>query len=365
LSEQAGYAYNKPKMTDNERRPYMPTPDEYVTALGGNQPLPTQPPLRAPRRKRGRRIVVAILLVILVGFLCYALYIASIVAKISTQPFDITPLSRDSNGRTNVLILGMGDPGHAGEGLTDTMMILSYDIPGHRVAQISIPRDLRVKIPDFGYAKINSANVYGGTKVAEQTVSNTLGIPVHYFVQTDFSGLVGLVDAVGGIEVNVKDRLVDSEYPCDDNQYKSCGLDIKPGQQHMDGALALKYVRCRKGTCGDDFGRAARQQEVIGLVRDKMVKWQNLVNPVVLVPLVDALRHSLKTDMGSIQLLQLAQGWQKAKGNNPVNLVLSTAAGGYLRNAGGSSDLIPLDGTFAAIQERVKNIFTQPDDAAK
>jgi len=348
---------------DNERRPYMPTPDEYVTALGGNGPLPTEAPARPPRRKRPRRvrrILVGALLVLLIVAVSYGLYIASIVAKISTQPFDISPLSRDYSGRTNVLILGMGDPGHAGEGLTDTMMVLSYDIPGHRVAQISIPRDLRVKIPDYGYGKINSANIHGGTTVAEQTVSNTLGIPIHYFVQTDFSGLVGLVDAVGGIDVDVKKRLSDSEYPCDDNQYKSCGLEIKPGLQHMDGALALKYVRCRKGTCGDDFGRAQRQQEVTGLVRDKMVKWQNLINPAVLIPLVDALHKSLKTDMGSVQLLQLAQGWQKAKDNQPVNLVLSTSPGGYLRNAGGSSDLIPSSGSFDAIQDRAKNIFTSP-----
>lgn len=331
----------------------MPTPEEYVSGL---EPSP-QKPLRAPRPGRFKRALVITLLLILFAALAYAVYIASIVVKISTQPFDLTPLSRDGNGRTNVLVLGMGDPGHAGEGLTDTMMVLSYDIPDGRVAQISLPRDLRVKLPDFGYAKINAANVYGGTKLAERTVSNTLDIPIHYFVQTDFSGLVGLVDAVGGIDVDVKDRLVDREYPCDDNQYKACGLDIQSGLQHMDGSTALKYVRCRKGTCGDDFGRAARQQEVMGLVRDKMVRWQNLANPLVLVPLVDALHKSLRTDMGSVQLLQLAQGWQKAKANQPVNLVLSTASGGYLRNAGGSSDLIPLDGTFEAIRDRVKNIF--------
>ena len=344
----------------DERRPYMPSPDEYVTALGGNDLPPTVKPPRRPAKRRWRRIFVGILLVILLLGLGYGLYIASIVAKISTQPLDITPLSRDSSGRTNVLILGLGDPGHSGEGLTDTMMVLSYDIPGHRVAQISIPRDLRVKLPDFGYAKINSANVHGGTTLAEQTVSDTLGIPINYFVQTNFSGLVGLVDAVGGIDVDVKDRLVDREYPCDGNQYKSCGLDIKPGLQHMDGALALKYVRCRKGTCGNDFGRAARQQEVTSLVRDKMVKWQNLVNPVVLIPLVEALRHSLTTDMGSVQLLQLANGWQRSKGNQPINLVLSTSPGGYLRSANGSSDLVPTDGTFDAIQGRVKTIFSQP-----
>ncbi len=331
----------------------MPTPEEYVSGL---EPT-SQKPVRAPRPGRVKRTLVITLLLVLFAALVYAAYIASIVVKISTQPFDLTPLARDGSGRTNVLILGLGDPGHAGEGLTDTMMVLSYDIPDGRVAQISLPRDLRVKLPDFGYAKINSANVHGGTKLAEQTVSDTLDIPIHYFVQTDFSGLVGLVDAVGGIDVDVKNRLFDSEYPCDDNQYKSCGIDIKPGHQHMDGSTALKYVRCRKGTCGDDFGRAARQQEVMSLVRDKMVRWQNLANPLVLVPLVDALHKSLRTDMGSVQLLQLAQGWQKAKANQPVNLVLSTAPGGYLRNAGGSSDLIPVDGTFEAIRERVKNIF--------
>jgi LCP family protein required for cell wall assembly len=352
-------------MTDKEQRPYMPTPDEYVTALGGDGQLPTQKPVREKRPRHWKRVLVGVLLVLLVGVLGYGVYIASIVAKISTQPLDMTQLSRDSSGRTNVLILGIGDPGHAGEALTDTMMVLSYDIPGQRIAQISIPRDLRVNIPDFGYAKINAANVYGGTKLAEQTVSNTLGIPIHYFVQTDFSGLVGLVDAVGGIDVNVKDRLVDTEYPCDDNQYKSCGLDIEPGLQHMDGAKTLKYVRCRKGTCGNDFGRAARQQEVIGLVRDKMVKLQNLINPAVLIPMVEALHKGLKTDMGTIQLLQLADGWQKAKANQPVNLVFSTAPGGYLKDASGSSDLLPQDGTFEAIQNRVKNIFTTPVDVVK
>ena len=341
----------------------MPTPDEYVTALGGKGPLPTAPPPQQSRRRHWKRAVLLFFMVAFLGIVGYGAYVGSIVAKISTQPFDITPLARDASSRTNVLILGLGDPGHAGEGLTDTMMVLSYDATAHRTAQISIPRDLRVNIPNHGYGKINSANAYGGTASAEQTVSNTLGIPINYYVQTDFSGLVGLVDAVGGIDVDVKQRLRDTEYPCDDNQYKACGLDISPGLQHMDGSLALKYVRCRKGTCGDDFGRAERQQEVIGLVRDKMVRWDNVLNPARLVSLVEALRNSLKTDMGAVQLLQLADGWQKAKTNNPVRLVLSTSPGGYLRSSGSSSDLLPVDGTFAAIQKRVKNIFTEPTNA--
>jgi LCP family protein required for cell wall assembly len=287
----------------------------------------------------------------------YAAYIVQGVAKISTNPVSLSGLAGDENGRTNILVLGVGDPGHAGEKLSDTMMVLSLDTHTKRVAQISVPRDLRVDIPGYGSSKINAANAYGGVGLAEQTVSNTLGIPIHYYVQTDFTGLKQLVDAVGGVDVNVKERLADPEYPCDDNQYKVCGLDIEPGMTHMNGTLALQYARCRKGTCGNDFGRAARQQEVMNLVRDKVVRWDLLLNPAKLTPVISAVRTGIQTDMGAVQMLELARDWQAAQKNRPVNLVLSTSDGGYLRDAPGSSDLVPIDGDFSAISDRVKNIF--------
>src|SRR5262249_34386286 len=153
----------------------------------------------------------------------------------------------------------------------------------------------------------------------------------------DFTGLKDIVDAVGGIDVNVTQRLYDPEYPCDDNQYKVCGLDIEPGQQHMNGTVALQYVRCRKGTCGNDFGRAARQQEVIRLVREKATAPSTILEPWKLVKVVNAVRDHVQTDMGTLALVQFALGWQGASKNNPQSLVLSTAPGGYLVNAGGGS----------------------------
>jgi anionic cell wall polymer biosynthesis LytR-Cps2A-Psr (LCP) family protein len=185
---------------------------------------------------------------------------------------------------------------------------------------------------------------------------------LNYYVETDFSGLKNLVDAVGGIDVRVKDRLADPEYPCEDNQYKSCGLVIEPGLQHMDGVRALQYVRCRKGTCGNDFGRAARQQEVIALLRPKLMDWHLVLHPARLKALAEATQASIKTDLGFIQLLELGNSWRQAGDNNPVNLVLSTAPGGYLRSdPAGSSDLLPIGGDFTAISQRVADIFSPVD----
>jgi LCP family protein required for cell wall assembly len=286
----------------------------------------------------------------------YGVYIASIVAKISTNPFDLTPLASDENGRVNVLVLGVGDPGHAGEGLSDTIMVMSLNTKTHRVVEVSVPRDLRVSIPGYATGKINQANEDGGPKLAEQTVSNTLNIPINYYVKSDFSGMKELVDAVGGIDVNVTQRLYDPEYPCDYDQYKVCGLDIEPGMQHMDGTKVLEYVRCRKGTCGDDFGRAARQQEVINLVRKKVVNWSVLLNPSKLTPIVEAVRNGIETDMGSAQMLQFARGWQQGQQNQPVTFVPSIQ-NGYLTSAG-ASDLVPVDGDFTRLQQHVQDIFT-------
>lgn len=329
------------------------------------------PPLGAPRRvgkpprrkhggwRRGLRLLVGLFLV---AVLAYAAYIATIVVKISTNSLQIGPLASDAAGRTNVLVLGVGDPGHAGENLSDIMMILSLDGPAHRLAQISIPRDLRVAIPGFGYNKINAANAFGGVDLAKRTVSDTFGLPINYYVKTDFSGLKDLVDAVGGVDVMVKQRLVDPEYPCDDNQYKVCGLDIEPGLQHMDGTVVLQYVRCRKGTCGNDFGRAVRQQELLALLRPKLMDPHLLLSPVKLKLLADATEKGIKTDLGLFQILELANSWRVDSTNKPVNLVLSTGTGGYLRSdPSGSSDLLPIGGDFSAISDKIKTIFTSGD----
>lgn len=344
---------------------YMPTPDEYLSSLDhGDAPAPLPSP-RPPKQRRTAvtvlRVFLTIVLMVLIGALLYAGFIVNTVAHVSTKPWDLTPVKADATGRTNILVLGVGDPGHSGEKLSDTVMVVSLDRTTQRVAQISLPRDLRVSIPGYGKAKINAAHAVGGVPLSEEVTSQTLGIPIDYYVKTNFTGLKDLVDAVGGVDVDVKSRLYDPDYPCDDNQYKSCGLKIEPGLQHMDGTKALQYSRCRKGTCGNDYGRAARQQEIMGLVVAKMVEPSVLLHATQLKATTFALRNSLETDINARALIELGYDWRKFSENNPINLVLSTAQDGYLRNDPlGSSDLVPLGGDFSAIRSKVQSIFSSP-----
>jgi LCP family protein required for cell wall assembly len=338
----------------------------FAVRSGAEQGTSLDSSIRRPETRakfRWIRFLVAVLVLILVIAALYIGYIVNSVAKISTQPFQLSGLSTDLNGRVNVLVLGVGDPGHAGEDLSDTIMVLSLDTKTDRIAQISVPRDLRVDVPGYGYAKINAADAEGGVPLAEQTVSNTLGIPINYYVQTDFTGLSEIVNAIGGLDINVTSRLYDPDYPCANNQYKVCGVDIEPGLQHMNGAEVLEYVRCRKGTCGNDFGRAARQQQVMNLIRQKIISPSVIFDSAKLNPLVNDLHNGIKTDMNAIQIAEFAIYWQKAEKNQPINVVFSTSPGGYLEDIQGSTDLAPIGGDFTTIDNYVQNIFnpSSPD----
>ena len=314
------------------------------------QPETDQP--RSFGRKLVRILKWLLLLVVLVVIAVVAFVWVNL-SKLSVNPLDFSGLSQTS-GRTNILILGDGDPGHPGQTLTDTMMVLSINHTTHQVAMISIPRDLRVAIPGKYTTKINAANALGGPALAEQTVANTLAIPIHYYILTDFSGLKQAVDAVGGLDITVKDRLADSEYPCDTGG-GICPLDIEPGNYHMNGAMILEYTRCRKGTCGNDFGRAARQQEVIEKLEAKVSQPKVYLNIKTDTALLTTLTTYAKTNMSSNNLVSLGRSMKGV--TNPIQFVYNTSPGGLLVSGGGS-DLVPAGGSFTPMQNLAQNIFT-------
>lgn len=322
-------------------------------------PDPTDPDerraKRPKRRHRIKRVVITTLIVLLLAVIAGIIFIGYNLTKLSVNPFGFGSLTADSNGRTNILILGIGDPGHAGEDLSDSMMLLSIDKPGKQVAMISIPRDLQVSIPGYGISKINAANSVGGHALAEQTVSSTLNIPINYYITIDFSGLEQLVNAVGGIDVTVTQPLVDPEYPCSNNQAEACGLDLQPGNYHMNGAQALEYTRCRKGTCGNDFGRDARQQEVLQKLRAKIFTPAVYLNPKKDSAIVSAISANAKTDLTSDNLIEV--GWALQHSKKTTNFVFSTAPGGFLSDSATSSNLVPTTGNFDAMQQYVHDVF--------
>jgi LCP family protein required for cell wall assembly len=210
--------------------------------------------------------------------------------------------------RINILLLGIDrrekDPG---PWRTDTMILVSLDPATNSASMLSIPRDLWVDIPGYGESRINTAHSTGdqqkypggGVALAKKTVSTALGVPVHYYVRIDFFGFERLVDAIGGLDIYVKEPIHDEEYP--DGNYGTFVLDIPAGPQHMNGERALQYARTRHGT--GDFNRMARQQEVIKAALDKVLK---LDIPLSRVPeLIELAGDSLQTDLVLSEILAL------------------------------------------------------------
>lgn len=313
---------------------------------------------RLPSKHHWKRAFKWLSITILLAVVAVAAFLYFNVAKISVNPFGFGKLKGEDQGRVNILMLGVGDPGHDGEQLSDTDILMSVNTNTHQVAMISVPRDTRVDIPGYGAGKINNANQDGGISLAKQVFQTTLGVPIDYYVKANFTGLQQVVDAVGGVDVTNTTLLYDPEYPCANNQYKSCGYRLTPGHYHLNGAEALEYVRCRKGTCGDDFGRAARQQEVMQQIRTRATSAGTLANPVTLAKLVSAAGNNVQTDLSIDNLLRLNQLTKQDGKTNILSIVLNLKPDGFLEADLASSDLLPVGGNFDAIQQFVQDIFT-------
>lgn len=212
--------------------------------------------------------------------------------------------------RANILLLGIDQRGNeAGPWRTDTMILVSVDPATHSATMLSIPRDLYVTIPGYGEGRINTAHFTGdvrgypggGVALAKKTVSEALGIPVHYYVRINFTGFEELVDAIGGLTINVEKTIHDERYP--DDNYGYMTIHIPAGIQHMDGVTALQYARSRHGN--SDFDRMARQQAVILAARDKLL---SLDFSLASIPrLIELAGESVQTDLTLEEILALAE----------------------------------------------------------
>ncbi|SCM98635.1 Uncharacterized protein BWINRASL_05015 [Bacillus mycoides] len=166
-----------------------------------------------------------------------------------------------------ILIMGIEDYATDGQnGRTDSLMLATVNPNSKKISLMSIPRDSRVKIVGKNKEdKINAAHAYGGEKMAIDTVEGFLKVPVDHYIKIDFKGFKGIVDAVGGITVDVP---FDFEERSDIDYYKL--IPFKQGKQDLNGEEALAYVRMRKQDPNGDYGRAARQRQVLAAVAQKL-----------------------------------------------------------------------------------------------
>ena len=205
------------------------------------------------------------------------------------------PASLDNTGlfstNVNILILG-SDTRQSGEsGRADTIMILGLKMFRMSNSLLSIPRDSKVEIEGHGVGKINAAYYYEGQDLMISTVKNLTGLKINHVVEMDFQGFKELVDAVGGVTINVSERLVDDK----------SGANFEPGTYMMDGDQALAFVRSR-ATASADLGRIERQQYFLKQLMKR------LADPSVFVlrspKIFLALKDNVKSDMNVAHLFK-------------------------------------------------------------
>src|SRR5438309_2557804 len=213
-----------------------------------------------------------------------------------------------------VLLLGSDDDGKNKSPLTQSMILVRVEPATKHVTMLSIPRDLWVPLSTGGSAKIDAAYAYGGASAAMATVERNFHVHIDEYAWIGLKGLIKLIDQLGGIDVLVTNPVLDDFYPDDIGGGYAFGakrVAVLPGAQHLDGSQALQYVRSRHNDINGDFGRSARQQEVLLAIKAKA----STLNAADLPDIVTALKGEFKTSMGLDRvrsLLGVASGFDLA-----------------------------------------------------
>ena len=208
--------------------------------------------------------------------------------------------------KATIMIMGV-DERDDDVGRSDTLMIASIDPKTNQASLLSVPRDTRVKIKGHGFDKVNAAYAYGKEKLSQDTVENLLGVSVDHYVIINTKSFKKIIDAVGGIDIDVPKRM-HYEDPWDDDG--GLIIDFHPGMQHMDGAKAVTYVRYRDEE--GDLGRIRRQQDFVRAFMEK------LVSPSIIPKLPTVIKEvmgSLETDLSFRQLLEFVGTLKESKNN--------------------------------------------------
>lgn len=314
------------------------------------------------RQKPFKRLIILVIGVILLGIgikIALAIFSYAPVAYQVAFNKDIN-LKQTQDKRINILLLGTGGGTHEGPNLTDTIIFASIDPQNKKITMVTIPRDIWV--PDVD-GKINSIYQLGldkgkdkGLLYAEAEIGKIMGQKIDYGFRIDFDGFIQAVDMMGGLDITVDRTFDDYAYPITGKEDDSCGLDevkiaslsaeiasgsateldafpcryehlhFDAGQQHMDGATALKYVRSRHalGPEGSDFARSKRQEKVISAFKEKVFSAGTLLNPIKLVSLYDTFQASIDTDIKKDEYDDFVKLAQKMKGSKMQNYVIDT-----------------------------------------
>ncbi|NDC82805.1 LytR family transcriptional regulator [bacterium] len=233
-------------------------------------------------------------------YLMLVIFLSTAFSRAYLFEFLLTIIPKTRLNGVNVLLMGIDNTKDIQR--SDTIMVLHLDADRHRIGVLSIPRDSRVNVPGVGLTKINHAYAYGGPPLLKSTVISFLGIPIDYYIKVNLGGVQELVDDLGGIDVNVSKNM----YYVD--QAGDLFINLKAGQQHLNGSKTVQFIRFRHdGT--SDIGRIQRQQLVAQSLADRMV---DLGNKLDIPRVITKLGYEMETDMSGKEIAGFAVQFRDA-----------------------------------------------------
>ena len=251
---------------------------------------------------------------------------------------------------SNILVLGTdhsSNAARAADDHSDSIMIVHTDPSHHRIVYLSIPRDLRVPIPGYGDDRVNAAFQIGGPALSVKTIGSYTGLPINHVIVVDFGQFKQMIDALGGVDINVPGPILSDRFDCPFSAAKCQswkGYRFAKGLQYMNGQRALVYSRIRVNQLNPretDIARGARQQQVVQAVLSKMTG----VSTMLQLPwMADDLLKPLATDLTAGELMQL--GWIKLRASSTLHCRL----GGNSENIGGADEIAPTEDNFSVIR---------------
>jgi LCP family protein required for cell wall assembly len=256
------------------------------------------------------------------------------------------------NGSDPINVLALGEdqrvPGEKTH--SDTIIVIQINPGTGKVQLVSIPRDLAATVPGYGaLSKINEGNYLGGPRYEAYTVEYALGIPINYYIVLRFQTFKKVIDALGGVNINVDQKIDDPTYPALTGS-GFAPLVLNPGMQHMDGATALAYVRERHAYTTGDEVRVQHQQQLIAAIKSQVLSAGTLFR---LPSIFDALRQAFQTNLPANMLPVLFLEMVK---NGSMKHVYFSDTNGMVYQCtgyGGGADLCPT----AALQPYVDQLF--------
>ena len=308
---------------------------------------------RSAKVRKTLLIAVVSVLVIVVCFVGYSVISLYSSLRSINPNAGATRSALNLQGRVNILVVGVDSRATNDPGRSDSIMLIGLDPVSRTMSVMSIPRDSRVNIPGHGYDKINATTnpdyfSDGGIDLLEKTVEAMIpGIKINYYAKADFAGFVQVIDALGGVTINVEKAMY----------YKAVDtfIDLKPGVQHMDGKTALEYARFRSDAIGDfgssngeELGRVVRQKALLKAI---VAQTTSLRNVWKLPTVIRAVENAVVTDLLPNDMLRIALTFKNST-DKEVTTVPFPGVPGYV---GGTSYVIP---DLDALRSKIAPLFS-------